>query len=292
MVSAKIFGLAGAAALLSTVSMAADLPPPLPPPVYRAPIAVETGGWYLRGDVGVGMQNFKSFDFTQTNAATGGPWPATWNIDQKDIKDTFLIGAGIGYQWSNWLRFDFTGEYRADVKFKALGSYVNFPNPGLGRAADLYDGDHSAVVLLANVYLDLGTWWCLTPFVGVGAGTAYHRTAALTDIGINTDGLGASAYGFANQDHTQWNFAWAAHAGVAYNVTNNVKIEFAYRYLNMGNVNTAEVLCGTSGCGTGGGPRAYYTLTNFYSNDFRIGMRFLLQPPEPPPPAYPLIRKG
>jgi opacity protein-like surface antigen len=292
MLSAKIFGLAGAAALLSTATMAADLPPPLPPPVYRAPIAVETGGWYLRGDVGVGIQNFKSFDFTQTNAATAGPWPATWNVDQKDIKDTFLIGAGIGYQWNNWLRFDFTGEYRADVKFKALGSYVNFPNPTFGRAADLYDGDHSAVVLLANVYLDLGTWWCLTPFVGVGAGTAYHRTAALTDVGINTDGLGASAYGFANQDHTQWNFAWAAHAGVAYNVTNNVKIEFAYRYLNMGNVNTAEVLCGTTGCGTGGGPRAYYTLTNFYSNDFRIGMRFLLQPPEPPPPAYPLIRKG
>jgi opacity protein-like surface antigen len=290
MVSAKIFGLAGAAALLSTATLAADLPPPLPPPVYRAAV-VETGGWYLRGDVGVGMQTFKSFDFNQTNASSGAVWPATWRIDQKDIKDTFLIGAGIGYQWNNWLRFDFTGEYRADVKFKALGSYVNFPNPTFGRAADLYDGDHSAVVLLANVYLDLGTWWCLTPFVGVGAGTAYHKTSSLTDLGINTDGLGASAYGFANQDHTQWNFAWAAHAGVAYNVTNNVKIEFSYRYLNMGNVNTAEVLCGTNGCGTGNGPRAFYTLTNFYSNDFRIGMRFLLQPPEPMP-AYPLIRKG
>jgi len=289
MVSAKIFGLAGAAALLSTATLAADLPPPLPPPVYRAPVACCEGGWYLRGDVGVGIQTFKSFDFNQTNASSGAVWPATWRIDQKDIKDTFLIGAGIGYQWNNWLRFDFTGEYRADVKFKAVGSYTEFcPS---GRCFDVYDGDHSAIVALLNAYVDLGTWWCLTPFVGLGAGTAYHKTSSLTDIGINADGLGASAFGFANVDHTQWNFAWAAHAGVAYNVTNNVKIELSYRYLNMGNVNTSEVLCGATGCGTGSGPRAYYQLHNFDSHDFKLGLRFLLSPPEPAP-AYPLIRKG
>jgi opacity protein-like surface antigen len=290
MVSAKIFGLAGVAALLSTATLAADLPPPLPPPVYRAPVACcETSGWYLRGDVGVGAQNFRSFDFKQTNAASGAVWPASWRIDQKDIKDTFFVGAGLGYQWNNWLRFDFTGEYRAAVKFKAVGSYTEFcPS---GRCFDLYDGDHQATVLLANLYVDLGTWWCLTPFIGVGAGTAYHKTAALSDIGF-ISGPGTSAFGITATDHTQWNFAWAAHAGVAYNVTNNVKLEFAYRYLNMGNVNTSEVLCGASGCGTGQGPRAFYTLSNFDSHDFKIGMRFLLQPPEPPPPAYPLMRKG
>ena len=48
-------------------TLAADLPPPLPPPVYRPPVAVETGGWYLRGDVGIGMQQFLSFDIHQTN---------------------------------------------------------------------------------------------------------------------------------------------------------------------------------------------------------------------------------
>ena len=79
----------------------------------RAPV-VESSGWYLRGDVGVGNQHFKSFDFTQTNVAV--VWPATWRIDQKDIKDTFFFGVGLGYQWNNWLRFDVTGEYRADVQ--------------------------------------------------------------------------------------------------------------------------------------------------------------------------------
>jgi opacity protein-like surface antigen len=286
MVRATIFGLAGAAVLLSSAALAADLPPPLPPPVYR-PVVVETGGWYLRGDVGVGMQNFKSFDFNQTNAASGAVWPASWRIDQKDIKDTAMVGFGIGYAWNNWARFDFTGEYRMSSKFKAVGSFSEFC-PGGVRCFDQFDGDHQATVFLANAYVDLGTWWCLTPFVGFGVGTAYHKTSSLSDLG--TAGGGNVPFGVTAQDHTQWNFAWAAHAGLAYNVTNNFKVEFSYRYLNMGNVDTSEVLCGATGCGTGQGPRAFYTMRNFYSNDFRIGMRWMLQQDTPPPP--PLIRKG
>src|SRR4051812_17959648 len=154
----KMLAVAGATALASTAAVAADLPPPVRPmpPIYAPP--VETGGWYLRGDVGVGMQNFKSFDFTQTNVGTGGAWPASWRIDQKDIKDTFMIGGGIGYAWNSWLRFDVTADYRADVKWKAVGSY---DNGVAGRAFDVYDGDHKAIVALFNGYIDLGTWWCL-----------------------------------------------------------------------------------------------------------------------------------
>jgi opacity protein-like surface antigen len=291
MVRATFLALAGAASLLSTAALAADLPPPLPPPVFRAPVVVETGGWYLRGDVGVGMQQYKSFDFTQTNVGVGGVWPASWRIDVKDIKDTFFIGGGIGYSWNNWLRFDVTAEYRADVKFKAVGSYTEFC--ASGRCFDAYDGDHAAIVGLVNAYLDLGTWWCLTPFIGAGVGGAYHRTDALTDVGygLAPGNFPISVLGYANTEHTNWSFAWALHAGVAYTVTPNFKVEFAYRYLNMGNAQTSEVLCGGSGCGTGTGPRAYYTLTDFDSQDFRIGVRWMLQP-DAPPPIYPLMRKG
>jgi opacity protein-like surface antigen len=51
-------------------------------------------------------------------------------------------------------------------------------------------------------------------------------------MGINTDGFGASAFGFAMNDQSTWTFAWAAHAGVAYTITPNLKLELAYRYLN------------------------------------------------------------
>jgi opacity protein-like surface antigen len=139
-----MLALAGAAVLTGNAAFAADLPPPRQPYFHEPVAVVDTGGWYLRGDIGVGAQSFKSFDFTQTNLATGGPWPATWRIDRRDIKDTTIIGGGIGYQWNSWLRFDVTGEYRADVRWKAVGSYINFPNPTLGRAFDVYEGDHSA----------------------------------------------------------------------------------------------------------------------------------------------------
>jgi opacity protein-like surface antigen len=297
-----MFGLAGAAALLSTTAFAADLPPPLMPPAIPAPVPVATSGFYLRADVGVGMQKFNDFQFTQTNPSPFVAWPTTWQIQQKDLKDTMFVGFGIGYVWCNWLRFDFTGEYRADVKGKALGTFSRQfdPFPSLTPlAADLYDFDHSAVVGLANVYFDLGTWWCVTPFVGAGVGFARHKISNITDVGLNQSIIGSSAFGWPGyKDFTKTNVAWALHAGLAYNVTNNFKVEFAYRYLNMGDARTPEVNCDPTGICSNplSGPRAYYTLEHMTSQDFRVGFRFLLQPDAAPAPAYApppvLMRKG
>jgi opacity protein-like surface antigen len=279
----KLLVFAGAAALITTTAVvAADLPAAMPPTV-RAP-AAEVSGWYVRGDIGVGIQHFRSFEFSQT---ADPAWPPTWRVDQRDIKDTFFFAAGLGYAWDNWLRFDVTGEYRAAVNFKAVGSYDNGVS---GRAFNHYDGNHAAAVFLANVYLDLGTRWSFTPFIGAGAGGAYHMTSALTNTSINTDGLGASGFEYASSNHSHWRFAWAAHAGVSYAVTSGFKVELAYRYLNLGSVQTAEIECDATGCSTGSGPRAYYHLKDLDSHDLRLGVRWMLQPE----PVYdpPLMRRG
>ena len=123
--SLKIALLAGAAiAAAFTSANAADLGPIMQAPRMIQPAQVEemTGGWYLRGDIGVGAQNFKEFDHTQTNQAF--VWPASWRIDQRDINDTAFVGFGVGYVWNSWLRFDATAEYRTKSKFNALGSYT------------------------------------------------------------------------------------------------------------------------------------------------------------------------
>jgi opacity protein-like surface antigen len=285
----RILTLAAAAALASTMANAADFPQAMPQPIpqiVRAPEPV--GGWYLRGDVGIGVQGFSSFDHVQTNSAF--VWPASWRIDQKEIKSAPFIGFGFGYSWNNWLRFDVTGEYRSNVPFKALGSYTEFC-PG-GRCFDAYDGNHSAWVGLINAYLDMGTWWCLTPFIGVGVGVAKSTVWSFTDVGYITDGT--TGFGYADSDFSKWSFAWAVHAGVAYDVTNKVKIEFAYRYLNLGDVQTSTINCNGAGC-AGNGPRAYYNLTGFDSHDFKIGIRWMLQPDPIPQPVYappPLMRRG
>jgi opacity protein-like surface antigen len=217
-------------------------------------------------------------------------WPASWRIDQREMGDAAFIGGGIGFQWNSWLRFDGTAEYRMKAKFKTIGSYTEFC-PG-GRCFDVYDGNHSAVVLMANGYIDLGTWMCLTPFIGGGVGYARHSISGFTDVGFISDGTTGFGYA-ANNDFAEWKFAWAVHAGVAYNVTNNFKMELAYRYMNFGNVNTSIIDCASGGCSTGGGPRAFYTFREMDSHDLKFGMRWMLQP-EQVAPVYqpPLVRKG
>jgi opacity protein-like surface antigen len=284
----RILALAGAAAAVSTGAFAADFPPvepPAPPIVEGAPAS--DSGWYLRGDVGVGVQKFQNFEHFQTNP--GFVWPASWQIVQKHMDDTAFFDFGVGYQWTGWLRFDFIGEHRMSAKFKAVGSHTELC-PGGATCFDLYDGSHSAEVLLANAYLDLGTWWYLTPFIGAGVGTAWNTVSTVTDIGfLNTQ---APGLGSSSADNSSWTFAWAAHAGLTYNVSANLKLELAYRFLSLGSVKTPVVNCASTGCQvTNGGPSAYYMLKNFDAQDFKLGLRWMFVP-ETPAYAPPLIRKG
>jgi opacity protein-like surface antigen len=288
MVSVKFLIRAAAASMLSTAAYAADLPPPPPyqPPIaYQAvaPVA-ETSGWYLRGDVGVGVQSFNNFTHSQANAAF--VWPASWTIVQKDIQDTTTFGGGVGYVINNWFRMDVTGEYRTKAMFKTTGSYVENCAGG-GTCFDVNSGNFSSTVVMANAYLDLGTWWCLTPYVGAGVGGAYNRITGVQDVGIISNG--SNGFGYTFGDSAKWDLAWNAQAGVTYNVTNNFKVDLNMRYLRMGSPQTAEVFCqNTTPC-----PGASYGLTDMSSWDFRLGVRWMLQPePAPVMMQPPLMSRG
>jgi opacity protein-like surface antigen len=269
MVSVKSFITAAAvtiATIGSTVAYAADMPMPQPQIQYQ-PVApcCDTGRWYLRGDVGVGVQTFNSFDHSQTNSVF--VWPASWQIVQKDIQDTSIFGFGVGYEWNSWLRFDVTGEYRTKAAFKATGSYVEFC-PG-GTCFDVNSGNYSSAVFLANAYVDLGTWWCITPFIGAGVGGARNMVSGVQDNGIIANG--SVGFGYTQNDSAQWNLAWDVTAGLTYNVNDNLKVDLSWRYLNLGSPQTAVVQCqNTNSC-----PGAFYTLHDMSSQDFRIGLRWL-----------------
>jgi len=277
MVSVKFFICIGAAALIGTSAYAADLPLPQPPMAYQP---VEASGWYLRGDVGVGVQDFSQFNHSQTNAAF--VWPASWTIVQSDIQDTSIFGFGVGYQFNNWLRFDVTGEYRTKAAFKVTGSYTEFCGGG-GTCFDVNSGNYSAEVFMANGYVDLGTWWCLTPYIGGGVGSAISRMSSVQDNGIISDGT--AGFGYAPSEKTTVGLAWNVQAGLTYNVTNNFKIDLSYRFLSLGSPQTGIVACqNTTSC-----PGASYTFKDMTSQDFRIGVRWLLLP-EPAP--APLMSRG
>ena len=297
MVSVRLLIATAAASVLANAAFAADMsmPPLAPPPVYQPPMTYApqpqivmpqvASGWYLRGDVGVGVQSFDKFDHSQANSAFA--WPPSWSIVQKDIQDTTIFGGGIGYELNNWFRFDVTGEYRTKAGFKVTGSYTDFCGGG-GICFDVNTGNISSAVVMANAYVDLGTWWCLTPYVGAGVGGAYNRITGVQDNGIISDG--SQGFGYTTSDSAKWDLAWNAQAGVSYNVTNNFKVDMSVRYLHLGSPTTAAVTCqNTPAC-----PSASYTFTNMNSWDFRVGLRWMLQPDIAPMPAPmgPLMSRG
>jgi len=274
-------------------------PPPPPPPVMvPQPVVYQTvnewGGWYLRGDIGISAQKFTDFPHHQTNSAF--QWPTDWKIEHTDIKDAAFFALGVGYHFTKFLRADLTGEYRQSTKVKVTGSYGPPPAGGCNtdRCFDVYDFDHQATLVMINAYLDLGQWWCFTPFVGFGIGAAYHTFSSVTDYGFNN---GSAGFGFSSDKTTSdWTFAWAIHAGIGYEVTKSMTVELAYRYLSLGSPDTSVINCGGNGC-MSTGPRAFYTMTDLTANELRLGVRFRFDccevpPPPPPPPPPPLMRRG
>ena len=49
---------------------------------------------------------------------------------------------------------------------------------------DNYSATKSELLFLANAYADLGTWWCITPFIGAGVGTYRVTISGFTDNGV------------------------------------------------------------------------------------------------------------
>jgi len=273
--SVKFLVAAGAASLLSSVAFAADMAI-MPPPAYAPPLVVEDfGGWYLRGDIGFSNQRVSRLN----NALDA---TATTSVQNLGFNTAGIFGLGVGYKVNNWFRADVTGEYRGNSQFFGTDA-VTFPG---GFGTDTYRATKSEWVVLANAYVDLGTWWCMTPFIGAGVGGARVSINNFTDQSIANIGGGALP-GLAFGDNvSKWNLAWALHAGVAYKVTPNFTVELAYRYLDMGDGLTGDLRT-FDGVNNINNPTTFKNIT---SHDLKLGVRWDLS--NPPVYAPPLMRKG
>jgi opacity protein-like surface antigen len=178
---------------------AADMPTI---PIINAPRApwLEIGSnWYLRGDF-----SYRMYD--DVFAGIAGP------------EDAAALGLGIGYKFNNWLRTDLTLDYAFRTEFSGL------PGARFWNATTLVNG-----------YVDLGTWFGVTPYVGAGVGAAYNHLDFLAG-------------------DSSWNFAWAGMLGAAYHLSQNLSVDFGYRYVDLGTTNNFD----------------------FTAHEFRVGFRYLL----------------
>ena len=287
--SFKALCIAGVASLaaLSTAS-AADLFLPPPPPVEPAYVPVEfSGAFYLRGDVGAGalqLRNGSSSFNPDIPYGTANGAPRGFAIQGASASEQVIVDGGVGYQFNRYFRADVTGEYRFGAAYRSVETYaggVNF-NPG----SDGYKGNISSGVILLNGYVDLGTWYCITPYVGVGVGTAFNTFSGVTDYNLSNNGVASGS----SSSNTHTSLAYAFMAGFTYNLTQNLKLDLGYRYLDLGRATSGAINCygGTAVCGDNSRERQSYHLA---SHDIRLGMRYMFADFAPAPSIYPLVRK-
>lgn len=280
--SVKCLLAAGAASLISSMAFAADMPIAAPPPMYAPPAPpADFGGWYLRGDVGMTNQSAKRIE-----SAPAAALPFT--TEGLGFDSAGLFDLGVGYRFNNWFRADVTGQWRGRSNLHGANNLVL---PGYAETNN-YTGSKSEWVVMANAYVDLGTWWCITPFVGAGVGGSYNKISGFRDDGVIYGAAGVPAGVPSNSvtyfaDNGKWNFAWAAHAGLAYKVNPGFTVELAYSYMNLGDAAPGNFRAfdnSISGAST-------LKVRDITSHDIKLGVRWDLSSP----PAYmppPLVTKG
>jgi opacity protein-like surface antigen len=235
------------ASLSAPVALAADLPEGLPP----APVLEYTSNWYARVDAGYGfMQATNGSDLNMTPG--GKPVPFLSNR----VDDGGTFGAGIGFR-KDWFRADITFDVGTGSKF--YGNSAAFSPDVTARIWNY--------TTLANGYFDLGTWYGFTPYIGGGLGFSVLKATQVTDQAVASAGGSVAGPGSVNYD-----FAWAANAGVAYSVTRNIFLDLSYRYLDMGTPRSNVSNVPNGGVATVG----TITFGDVTAHQVRLGLRYQL----------------
>lgn len=177
--------------------------------------------FYARADLGGAFStntDFTDVDPTASNALLGPGVAVTG-----DPGSSVIIGAGVGYRFTPAFRADFTLDYMPSFHFDGTG-------PGFVASADV-----NSLVGLFNGYIDLNglmrpVFPGFEPYVDFGIGWARNEvgTASISGVTISGD--------------TNTSFAWGIGAGVGYAVMPKVTLDFAYKYLDLGEMRTGTTL--------------------------------------------------
>ncbi|MDP3898035.1 MAG: porin family protein [Mesorhizobium sp.] len=235
-------------ALIALAPTAAALAADYDPPVYveqaEEYVPVEIGsGWYLRGDVGYAMSARSTGIFTyRTFDPLAIPPYSTSNFVTGGIDTDLTAGIGIGYQFNQYLRGDvtldgfrgqFTGSTAAPAPCLPDAIYVGTTC----RSEDT--ADFSVVSLMANGYVDLGTYAGFTPYAGAGLGTSYVSWSGLDNQSFCVNGVnpcpvpGGATTATPHPGEKSWRFTYAFMGGVAYDITKNFKVDLGYKYTKI-----------------------------------------------------------
>ena len=134
-------------------------------------------------------------------------------------------------------------------------------NPGPPVTADPLHTSVTTHTLMFNAYYDLGKWMDrFVPYVGAGVGVAYNRT---DDVYFT----GNPALINRIEGDDRWSLAWSLMAGVGWQVTERVTLDFGYRYLDMGKAESGHI-------DTAGFWNPKVRLDDLTAHEIKFGLRF------------------
>jgi opacity protein-like surface antigen len=263
-----------AALLVTSNAFAADLAPIEPVPEMPPEVTVtESTGWYLRGDVGYGFTDMRGARYFQGSNAN------EVDFDNAELRDSWTVGGGVGYQINNYFRTDLTLDYLTKADFR--GSTTGLCGAPLEACTSRDVSSLTAWTLMANAYVDLGTYGVFTPYVGGGIGGTYVKWKNLRNVSCQDDGGGCDDE-VIHGGRGNWRFSYALMAGASIDVTCNVKADIGYRFLH---VDGGSMF----GYASNGGPGRD---KGFNVHEARVGARYLFggcqQASYEPPPEIPL----
>jgi opacity protein-like surface antigen len=219
-----------AATLVSTSAFSADLYQPEPAQPAPEVAVSQSSGWYLRGDVGYAFTDLRGANYFQGSNSN------MVDFSSAKLDDNFTLGGGVGYQINNYLRTDLTMDYlfKSDFKGSTHGD-CGACGPGFtsvpATSRDL--ASMTAFSLLANAYVDLGTYGAFTPYVGAGLGGTYVKWDKLKNTSCSDADSSSCDDTVTHNGRGSWRFTYALMAGTSIDLTCNLKADVGYRFRHI-----------------------------------------------------------
>eukprot|EP01037_Dinobryon_pediforme_P013416 gene13416-13530_t len=261
------------------VAQAADLNLPPVPSFSDKPESMQEwgSGWYLRGDLGFAKDTQPPInaDLSYTNSANArSSWSGT---------------IGFGNKINSWLREDTTFELTNGMNSNGITATTKTCQTGATLNSDgitytavnsqCYGQQHASLNrwnVMQNAYLDLGTWYGMTPYIGAGVGLSHFTTAG--SVAYYVSGTGQSyhpTWTDGSGTHTvSWDrtytpkgtsqLAWSLMGGLAIDASDHVKIDIGARFANLGRMIFVDSVTGNT------------IKKQLISRQLKIGIRYMI----------------
>jgi opacity protein-like surface antigen len=251
----------------------------------------ETFKWYVRADLGVGLQHGLSLSENgllygdDGGVPMGDPLLTPFGMNSawfNDDFDTFFMGGiGVGMYLSPRWRGDITVDARTATNADADGTYSYAEWSGGAATGNIVRGsvlertEVRNAVALANLYLDLSQRGSgVTPYIGAGVGFAVrsidrdHTTTELLDDPTPAPPGFFQSFTGQGKAH-QVAPAAAVMAGLAYSVSPGTVIDLSYRFTWIGSVDASMRI--SNGFDT---YQSRLTIGDSFDHQIRAGLRW------------------